>query len=61
VSTVLVASCDNVTPTHDGFEGAPCSGHLRYRWGMIEAACDTCGGRCGIAVASWVAVEDDPA
>lgn len=50
---VLVASCDNVSEP----DGTPCAGRLRYEWGWTSARCDTCGGQCGIAVASWVAVE----
>jgi hypothetical protein len=48
----LVALCGNV----DEFDGTHCSGRLRYRWGQTEAACDTCGARCGIAVARWESV-----
>ena len=50
---VLVAHCEN--------EKAPdytrCTGRLRFRWGQSQAACDTCGAYCGIAVADWVEVE----
>jgi hypothetical protein len=53
---VLVASCDNRSEP----DGVRCPGLLRYRWGQSEAACDTCGGRCGIAVATWLEVERVP-
>lgn len=52
----LVARCENVSEP----DGVPCSGHLRYRWGQSDAPCDTCGGRCGIAVAAWVRVDGTP-
>lgn len=51
---VLVARCGN----WDEERGRSCPGELRYCWGQSEAACDTCGGRCGIAVAAWVRVEE---
>lgn len=50
----LLAHCDNVT---DDFKGGRCPGLLRYRWGQSDAACDTCGARCGIAVATWARVD----
>lgn len=50
---VLVAACENYREDLD----QPCTGLARYRWGQIEAPCDTCGGRCGIAVAAWLRVE----
>jgi hypothetical protein len=54
---VLVAACENelinlcisTRPTR-------CPGRLHYHWGQIEAACDRCGARCGIAVADWIEV-----
>lgn len=49
---VLIARCENYREDLD----QPCTGRLRYRWGQIEAACDTCGGFCGVAVADWVEV-----
>lgn len=55
MSAVLVAFCDNLIEP----EGTTCTGRLRYRWGQSEAACDTCGGRCGIAVASWKQVDQE--
>jgi len=48
----LVAACENVVET----TGARCTGRIRYRWGQSDAPCDTCGGRCGIAVAAWTEV-----
>lgn len=50
---VLLAACEGVSEP----DGTPCTGLARYRWGQIEAPCDTCGGRCGIAVAAWLRVE----
>lgn len=58
---VLIARCGN-----DLWElsrgAAPvmtrCAGLLRFRWGMTQAACDTCGAWCGVAVANWEAVEN---
>lgn len=55
IEAVLVARCENVTEP----DGTPCPGRLRYHWGQSDAACDTCGGRCGIAVANWERVEPD--
>jgi hypothetical protein len=54
-TSVLVARCENV---HEP-DGTPCTGRLAFRWGQSEAACDTCGGRCGIAVADWLTVQPD--
>jgi hypothetical protein len=51
-TSVLVARCENV---HEP-DGTPCTGRLSFRWGQSDAACDTCGARCGIAVADWLAV-----
>lgn len=50
---VLVARCENYREDVD----APCAGRIRYRWGQTQAACDTCGGYCGVAVAAWERVE----
>lgn len=52
-SQVLVARCDNYLEAED----KPCTGTLRFRWGMVQAACGACGGWCGIAVANWLTVE----
>jgi hypothetical protein len=49
----LIARCTNVSEP----DGRDCPGLLRYLWGQIEAACDTCGARCGIAVALWIDVQ----
>jgi hypothetical protein len=49
---VLVARCENYREDLD----QPCTSTLRYRCGMIQAACDTCGGYCGVAVARWTEV-----
>jgi hypothetical protein len=48
-TAVLIARCEN----YDEEKDAPCPGLLRFRWGMSEAACDLCGGWCGVAVARW--------
>lgn len=50
---VLVARCKNHREDLD----EPCTGRIRFRWGQSQAACDTCGGYCGIAVAAWERVE----
>lgn len=55
MSRILVATCENLIEP----EGRHCIGFVRYRRGESDAACDTCGGRCGIAVAEWSHVEDD--
>jgi hypothetical protein len=52
VNRVLIAECENQLEPG----GERCPGRLRYARGQTEAACDLCGGRCGIAVAAWVAV-----
>jgi hypothetical protein len=54
-ATVLIARCENLQEP----DGAPCPGRLTFRWGQSDAACDTCGARCGVAVAAWLAVQPD--
>lgn len=51
----LIAGCEGQSEP----EGTPCTGTLRFTWGMVQAACDTCGGWTGISVASWQRVEED--
>lgn len=53
MKAILVATCGNLIEP----DGRPCCGSLRYQWGQTEAACDTCGERCGVAVAPWLRVE----
>jgi hypothetical protein len=52
-SAVLVARCASFNEMTE----VVCPGELRFTWGMDQAACDTCGGWCGVAVANWVRVE----
>jgi hypothetical protein len=52
----LVARCENFREDVE----QPCTGRIRYRWGQPDAACDTCDGRCGVAVADWISVEPAP-
>jgi hypothetical protein len=49
---VLIAKCENEIEQSDF-----CDGELRFEWGMGQAACDTCGAWCGIAVADWRRIE----
>lgn len=54
---VLVARCENeLVDLTRSATLIRCDGHLRYRWGQAQAACDTCGAYCGIAVAEWLEV-----
>lgn len=48
----LVARCSNFDESTE----TVCDGLLVFSWGMVEAACTTCGARGGIAVARWVEV-----
>ncbi len=52
----LIAACGNTHWNEDGADDG-CPGELRFRWGMTQAECDTCGAWCGIAVADWSRVE----
>lgn len=54
VPPTLVARCSNYPEPDAG--RTRCPGRLRFRWGQSEAPCDTCGARCGVAVADWVEV-----
>lgn len=52
--SVRIARCDNYREDLD----EPCAGRLRFEPDDLEAACDTCGARCGSMVAKYLNGDD---
>lgn len=57
--TITLARCTNIIERSD-LTATPCNGALRFAADDLEAACDSCGARCGSDVADFLSAAFDP-